>query len=133
MHLFTYGTLMFPAVWGLVLGRTFPTQAARVTGYAVYQARGEVFPVMVAAGDDDLVAGLAYLNVDDSAIVALDAFESDLYDRVAVSAALADGRQLACQAYVLPKRNRRLAASTGWDAARFEREALDEYLRRLSQ
>jgi gamma-glutamylcyclotransferase (GGCT)/AIG2-like uncharacterized protein YtfP len=133
MHLFTYGTLAFPQIWMRVVGREFPTQQATVAGYAAYRAKGELFPVIVPAGDEATVAGLVYFDVDDETVAALDEFESDLYERVDVDAVLEDGRPLRCGAYVLAEKHRSMASSEWWDAAWFEREAMGEYLRRIAR
>jgi len=133
MHLFTYGTLMFPKIWMRVVGRDFQSQPAVVRGYAAYRAQGELFPVMVPAGDDETVAGLVYFDVDDEAVAVLDEFESDLYERRDVDAVLEDGQPLLCGTYVLAKEHRGLASSERWDAAWFEREAMGEYLRRIER
>jgi gamma-glutamylcyclotransferase (GGCT)/AIG2-like uncharacterized protein YtfP len=131
MHLFAYGTLMFPEVWRRVVGRDFRTQRATVNGYVALRATGQLFPVLVPADVEETLAGLVYFDLDDSVFAMLDEFESDLYDRSSVDVVLEDGRTLACQAYVLPERNRQFASSQRWDSVWFEREAMAEYVRQL--
>ncbi len=131
MHLFTYGTLMFPAVWRAVVGREFPTRPASAAGFCVTRAQGELFPVMYAGHPGDVVRGLLYVDVDDATMAVLDEFESTLYERVALSATLADGGEVTCHAYLLPERNRRFASDEAWTREWFERAAMEEYLRRI--
>jgi gamma-glutamylcyclotransferase (GGCT)/AIG2-like uncharacterized protein YtfP len=132
MHLFAYGTLMFPEVWRRVVGRDFPMQRATVGGYVALRAKGQLFPVLVRGEAGETVTGVVYFDLEEGVFEVLDEFESDLYERVSLNAVLDDGRELTCQAYVLPERNRRFASSEPWDAAWFQREAMAEYLRRMT-
>ena len=131
MHLFAYGTLMFPEIWRRVVGREFGSQAAELVGFVVLQAQDDVYPVMLRSTSLDRVRGLIYFDLDDEALARLDDYESELYDRVAVDATLSNGETAACQAYVLPASHERIASSRRWDAAWFEREAMANYLQRL--
>jgi gamma-glutamylcyclotransferase (GGCT)/AIG2-like uncharacterized protein YtfP len=132
MHLIAYGTLMFPEVWRRVVGREFQTMRGSIAGYTALRAKGELFPVLVPGGANERVDGVVYFNLEDGTLARLDEFESDFYERVSVHAVLDDGRPLACQAYVLPERNRRFASRERWDPAWFQREAMKEYLRRIT-
>jgi gamma-glutamylcyclotransferase (GGCT)/AIG2-like uncharacterized protein YtfP len=131
MNLFAYGTLMFSEVWERVAGRPATSHSATLAGYAVYTARGDVYPVMVRTSANDIVQGIAYVDLDTTTIARLDEYESELYDRIAVEATLADGRSLCCEAYVLPGDRRQSASTASWDRARFERDELARYLARL--
>jgi gamma-glutamylcyclotransferase (GGCT)/AIG2-like uncharacterized protein YtfP len=128
MHLFAYGTLMFPEVWARVVGRVFETRPAFVDGFAVYRVRSGVFPAMLEARPEQRVAGLIYLDLDGAALAALDEYESELYDRLTITATLAEGRALACEAYVLPASRRQMASNEPWDAEHFRREQLARYV-----
>jgi gamma-glutamylcyclotransferase (GGCT)/AIG2-like uncharacterized protein YtfP len=131
MNLFAYGTLMYPEMWRRVVGREFPAEPAELAGYAVYRVADGVYPVLVAAQADARVRGLVFRDLDAAAFQRLDEYESDLYDRTAVSAVAADGRLIRCQAYVLPAARRAWASDEPWDAERFRRFELEAYLRRL--
>jgi gamma-glutamylcyclotransferase (GGCT)/AIG2-like uncharacterized protein YtfP len=48
MHLFTYGTLMFPEVWQAVVGRQFETTPAQLPGYEIYRVAGALYPGIIA-------------------------------------------------------------------------------------
>jgi gamma-glutamylcyclotransferase (GGCT)/AIG2-like uncharacterized protein YtfP len=133
MHLFAYGTLMFPEVWRAVTGRADRGAPAHLRGFAVSRVRNGVYPVMLAAGDDAVVAGLVYRDLDAATVAALDEFESDLYNRVAVTAILASGGAIGAQAYVVPAARREHASREPWDAAAFQRECLAAYLRALAE
>ena len=133
MHLFTYGTLMFPAVWRLVVGRDFRTAPATVNGFRVRRAAGQLFPVMYAGDAEDVVRGRVYFDLDDTTLRLLDKFESSLYERRALNAKLTEGgRTFRCEAYLLPSRNGRYASDEAWSSEWFEREGIEEYLRRIA-
>ena len=48
-------------------------------------------------------------------------YESDLYERIEVVAALQTGERLSCQAYVLPRSRRDFASDAAWDPEHFAR------------
>jgi gamma-glutamylcyclotransferase (GGCT)/AIG2-like uncharacterized protein YtfP len=114
MHLFTYGTLMFPEVWQAVVGRQFETTPAQLPGYQIFRVRDAVYPGIIAlypgiiavnpspSGrgqvrdfsdsrpstlDSGLspVPGLVYLDVDPESFARLDAFEGHEYIRRSVT------------------------------------------------
>jgi gamma-glutamylcyclotransferase (GGCT)/AIG2-like uncharacterized protein YtfP len=127
MNLFAYGTLMFPEIWERVVGGEFRHEPATVHGFSVYRAAGQVFPVMVAAGENDTVAGIVIYHLTAADLAALDDYESDIYERIDVAAVLTDGRVEGAQAYLLPDAMRYLASREPWTAAWFRREAMAAY------
>lgn len=131
MNLFAYGTLMFPEIWNRVVGGEFRRQSASVRGMVIYRAAGELFPVMVSGRDDDVAEGVVLFDLTASEMVALDAYESDLYERVEVTAALDDGRNVLAQAYLLPKRHASAATRERWSADWFRERAMASYIERF--
>lgn len=131
MNLFAYGTLMFPAIWRVIVGREAAGERACVKGYVVFRAPGDVFPVMVRGGPNDAATGLVFRDLDDSTIQALDDYEAVIYDRVEVVATVATGESIACQCYLLGRDYEKPASPEPWDAAAFERDELPGYLERM--
>ena len=131
MHLFTYGTLMFPDVWRRVVGRDFACQPATLRGYAVYRVRDDVYPVLVASEPTATADGLVYFNLGLETVEKLDRYESNVYVRQTVGATLDDDRLVECQTYFLSPKHRGRATADGWTAAWFAQHALEAYLRRL--
>jgi len=129
MNLFAYGTLMFPEIWERVVGGEFRHVPATVHGFSVYRAAGQLFPVMVAAGEHDSVAGIVIYDPTAAELATLDAYESEIYERIDVSAVLADGRIERAQAYLLPAAMRHLASREAWTADWFRREAMAAYMK----
>jgi gamma-glutamylcyclotransferase (GGCT)/AIG2-like uncharacterized protein YtfP len=119
MHVFTYGTLMFPEVWQVVVGRSFATVEGTAAGYAVYGVRNAAFPGMAAADDHQAARGVVYLDVDHAAVARLDLFEDDFYVRQTLSIACDDGQRRAADAYVVPNENRAVLTQDLWRADEF--------------
>ena len=115
MHVFTYGTLMFPEVWQAVVGREYAAVLGTAASYAIYRVADAVFPGIVAAGDDEAVRGVVYLDVDDAAVARLDRFEDDFYERQTLWVDCDDGERRAVGAYVVPAKNRAVLTDEPWD------------------
>jgi gamma-glutamylcyclotransferase (GGCT)/AIG2-like uncharacterized protein YtfP len=132
MHVFTYGTLMFPEVWQAVVGRMFDTVEGSAAGFAIYRVADAVFPGIVAAGDSDIVRGVVYLDVEHASLVRLDLFEDDFYQRQTLWIDCDDGEHRAADAYVVPSENRSILTDESWDRATFASSGgLDHFLRRF--
>lgn len=131
MHVFTYGTLVFPEVWQAVVGRPFATIAGHVSGYALYRVRDAVFPGMVATTTSEIVPGVVYLDVDEAAIAQLDQFEDHIYRRQTVPVACDDGHLREAETYVVPPEHRPALTEEPWTCEAFaERGDLEQFMRR---
>jgi gamma-glutamylcyclotransferase (GGCT)/AIG2-like uncharacterized protein YtfP len=114
MHVFTYGTLMFPEVWHEVVGRQFETVEGTAKGFAIFRVAEGVFPGMVAGVERDLVRGVVYLDVDHASLMRLDLFEGDFYERQAMWVECADGQRRSAEAYVVPPQYRHVLTDEPW-------------------
>jgi len=133
MHVFTYGTLMFPEVWRAVVGHKFATIEGSAKGYAIWRVRDAVFPGILEAGESDVVRGVVYLDVDDTSLARLDLFEDDFYERRTLWIDCDDGQRRAAQAYVVPKANRSILSSDPWDPDEFvARGHLKQFIERFA-
>jgi gamma-glutamylcyclotransferase (GGCT)/AIG2-like uncharacterized protein YtfP len=119
MHVFTYGTLMFPAVWQAVVGRAFKTIDGTAAGFEVFRVRDAVFPGIIAGTGGCFVGGVVYLHVDSGSLERLDRFEDDFYERRALSIDCSDGLQRMAEAYVVPAANRNVLTSEPWSRESF--------------
>jgi gamma-glutamylcyclotransferase (GGCT)/AIG2-like uncharacterized protein YtfP len=119
MHVFTYGTLMFPEVWQAVVGRQFPTVEGTVRGFAIFRVANAVFPGILAGDERDVVRGVVYLDVDHASLTRLDLFEDDFYERQSLWIECADGQRRAAEAYVVPPKNRQVLTNEPWQRATF--------------
>jgi len=129
MSLFTYGTLMFAEVWRRIGIGEFQSQPATLQGFAVYRLRDATLPGMFRTSNGDQTSGLIYHGLDEDVLFELDAYESDLYKRIAVQATAADGQVIDCQAYVIPESRRKALTDKPWDATWFKQHELANYLR----
>jgi gamma-glutamylcyclotransferase (GGCT)/AIG2-like uncharacterized protein YtfP len=114
MHVFTYGTLMFPEVWQAVVGRSFETVEGTAAGFEVFRVRDAVFPGIIAGIGECSVPGVVYLDVDHESTERLDRFEDDFYERRAIAVDCSDGQRRMAEAYVVPPANRSVLTSEPW-------------------
>ncbi|MEX0641049.1 MAG: gamma-glutamylcyclotransferase family protein [Pirellulales bacterium] len=133
MHVFTYGTLMFPQIWQAVVGREFVAVEGAATGFAIYRVREAVFPGITAATDADVVRGVVYLDVDEASLARLDRFEDDYYERQALWIACDDGQRRQANAYIVPIHSRVVLTDEVWDRGQFIASGgLDHFIRRFA-
>ena len=119
MHVFTYGTLMFPEVWRIVVGREFETVEGTLAGYSIFRVRDAVFPGIIAAAGECVVRGVVYLDVDAASVERLDRFEDDFYARqrfrsTAATASDARRTRMSCR-----RRIRHVLTAEPWNAETF--------------
>jgi len=133
MHVFTYGTLMFPKIWRAVVGREYATVEGTAAGFAVFRVVDAVFPGIVAATKDDAVRGVVHVDVDDTALDRLDVFEDAFYERQALWISCDDGQLRQAEAYVVPAHNRALLTDEPWCRDEFVASGgLDQFIRRFA-
>lgn len=99
IHVFTYGSLMFPEVWQRVVHGHYASQSARIDGHQRYAVSGDTYPgIVIQAGAS--VAGLLYRDIEAADLATLDHFEGDGYRRIGLQATTDDGAQVAVQTYL---------------------------------
>lgn len=126
MHLFTYGSLMFPEVWNTVVRGSYQKQPARLYGFQRRAIESETYPAAIAAGVDDHIDGQLYMNITADDMQRLDRFEGDDYDNVEVPLTLANGEVVMARLYLY--RHRERLAARDWDVAWFEREGIKSFI-----
>lgn len=122
-HVFTYGSLMFEAVWGRVVAGRYRSCEAWLPDYRRFAIRGETYPAIVQA-PGFRVAGRLWLDIDPADVDRLDRFEGAEYRResvrVCTDSAVDATAALAADCYIWLDPARLLAHD--WDAGQFERE-----------
>lgn len=126
-HVFAYGSLMFPQVWGQVVCARPAARPARLHGFERLVVRGETYPAIVECVGA-WVDGVVYLDVRAGDLRRLDAFEGADYERRALPIRLLDGigDRLDAQAYVWTDPSR--LESCLWDPDWFARDGLPVFL-----
>ena len=99
LNVFTYGSLMFPEVWGRVVRGNYRSTAACLDGHARFEIVGETYPGMVDRPGNS-VDGVLYFDVSPADIAALDAFEGAEYRRDTVRVALPSGEMVDAGTYI---------------------------------
>jgi gamma-glutamylcyclotransferase (GGCT)/AIG2-like uncharacterized protein YtfP len=132
MHVFTYGTLMFPEVWRAVVGHEFASVKGTAARFAIFRIKDAVFPGIAEAGDQDQVRGVVYLDVDETSLARLDRFEDDFYERRSLLVDCDDGAQRSADAYIVPTANLRVLTAEPWDRDNFVATGgLEHFIRRF--
>ena len=124
MDLFVYGSLLFPEVMRVLLGRVPDSTPATVAGWRVAALPGRVYPCLVPA--EALARGQVVSGLKPAEWRTLDAFEDTVYDLRRLT--LTDGRD--AWAYVCTSPSDALPHD--WDFQTFERDHLTDYLKRCS-
>jgi len=127
MNIFTYGSLMFPAVMKAVTGRDFSSRNARVKNHARFRVRGESYPGLTPL-EGAVTQGVLHLNVDALSLRRLDDFEGKLYERARISAEAPDGESLIAQTYLIKPQYRDRLSSEPWDPEHFEKADLVQFM-----
>jgi len=130
MNVFVYGTLLVPRIWEVVTGlestAAFP---ATLGGHSIRRVKGAVYPGIVADPSAPApVPGRIHLDIPDSALRRLDAYEDTFYERREVFVEV-DGRPpLAAQAYLVRAENAStILSDETWTLAWFEANGLEGF------
>ena len=127
MHIFTYGSLMFPSVMKAVTGREFSSRNARVKNHARFKVIGESYPGLTPL-EGAVTEGVLYLDVDAFSVKRLDDFEEELYERAGISAVALDGESLMAQTYLIKPQYRDRLSSEPWHPEHFEKADLIDFM-----
>ncbi|MBB6431518.1 gamma-glutamylcyclotransferase family protein [Algisphaera agarilytica] len=126
---FTYGSLVIPAVMEVVTGRSFRHENATLRDFERFLIAQQVYPGIVPA-EGMHVTGRLYFDVDEASLVRLDYFESEVYDRQTVEVELASGESTPAFSYVVSEQYRHLLSGEAWDEATFVERHLPNFLAR---
>ena len=130
MNLFVYGTLLVPKILSAVTGlEDLETASAELKGFDIFRVTGGDFPGIVEGTGP--VLGKVVLNVSETAMRRLDAYEDSFYEREVVEVST-NGGTLEAFAYVVPEEiAKSVLSDQTWTLEWFKREALDRYWERL--
>lgn len=124
--LFVYGTLMFPAVLDVLLGRVPATRPAGLDGWRVAALPGRSYPALVPG--ERRADGKVLLDLRPEEWRIIDAYEDDVYDLCRIELVPPAGEAVA---YVCPSTDD--ALDQDWDRDRFAAEELPAFVRRCAR
>lgn len=128
VHVFTYGSLMYPQVWERVVSGKYRSDELQISGFQRKSIRGEIYPALVAQSGG-AVLGRVYWHVRENDLVRLDFFEGDAYRRQVIPAAFG-GNTVEAQAYLWRPSMRARLSDNVWDPEHFEKVGLKPFLHR---
>jgi gamma-glutamylcyclotransferase (GGCT)/AIG2-like uncharacterized protein YtfP len=124
---FAYGTLQFPEVMRLVVGRILPSEPAVLEGYGRYLIQGQTFPGAVPEPGES-TSGVLYRDLDPVTMKRLDRFEDEFYEQRLVSVTTGSGESVPAFVYIVPEERTGILSREPWDEVQFAREHLVSFL-----
>ena len=124
-NVFTYGSLMFPVVWGRVVQGLYGSGEATIHGFQRLKIRGEHYPALIIHPNAGPLTGRVYFDVSANDIARLDHFETSDYARVSVAVTV-EGIVLAAGAYLTLKPE--ALETLEWSPEIFKRDGLESFL-----
>jgi len=121
---FAYGTLQLDEVMQAVTGSSFEALPAALEGYRRNRLVDRSYPG-VAPVEGAVTRGCVYRGIDAATLERLDIFESEIYDRLELTASLggdAPQQSLQVWVYVVAPRHRHLLSHEPWEVAEFMRD-----------
>lgn len=125
MNVFTYGSLMFPAVWTRVVRGDYRACDAAIHGFRRARVRDKEHPALIVSANAAPIVGRLYFGVGATDLARLDHFETVNYVRVTIAATVAD-RAVSAQAYLALNLDSLL--NDDWSATEFEQHGLPLFL-----
>lgn len=129
-RLFCYGTLQIPAVLEAVIGRSLDGGRARLSGFAAYRVRGEVYPG-IARTTGGTTPGRLYRKVSPSELAVLDRFEGALYRRTGRVVTTPDGRRVRAWVYRVASGREAMLTRTPWRLREFMHGDYQRFMQRF--
>lgn len=129
MNMFVYGTLLVPKIWEAVTRAPAPPMIlAELRGYSIFRVRNADYPGIVESTVDAVVPGLLVLDVPETALKRLDAYEDSFYERREVAVSTSELGDVPAHAYCIRATDApALLTGEPWTLARFEETALERF------
>lgn len=131
LPLFTYGTLMLPALMERILGRPLHPTPVRALACSRHPVIGAPYPgLLLCAECREGVRGELYTDMRPLDWPRLDAYESSLYDRKIIDIQWTPSKRSKAYAYVIPEKHAdRLDRSQDWSFQAFLQQHASQTLR----
>lgn len=127
INTFVYGSLMFDAVWDLLITNRYQKTAVRLEGHARVCVKGEVYPGLIKA-EGRSVDGILVTGVCDADIRILDRFEGEHYRRVPVEVTGPQGESYQAETYLFSNEGRFLLSDSEWSVDDFRDRGMQVFL-----
>lgn len=128
-HLFTYGSLMYPAVWQQIVSQDYDSETVTLKGYQRKCVLDQEYPAVVYTGrEEDQVIGRVYFDVSPQDQVALDVFEGKEYLRRTEQVQRQNQQFCEVDVYVYRPEYHAHLSEQDWCVDTFEREGLPKFI-----
>ncbi|WP_075184646.1 gamma-glutamylcyclotransferase family protein [Teredinibacter haidensis] len=135
MHLFVYGSLMYPRVWRSIVKGRYGQQNAELKGYRCVQVRNQHYPMIYSVRGGDSVEGQVYFHVRAKDIKRLTLFEGKEYTlrpvHLLLDSPLMGSRRLKAATFVASRLGRFKAGERKWNRGEFVQSGLDHFCKRF--
>ncbi len=111
---------MYPDIWQSLVSGHYPSQSAHLFGFQRVFIRGDRYPVLRPAAQQQSVAGVVYHNINRRDLNRLDVFEGEFYQRVRVTLFNREHQKCTAEVYLLKPKYRHLASKRPWAPEYFE-------------
>lgn len=131
-HVFTYGSLMFDAVWNLVVKEEYEKSTATLANYIRRAVIAEEYPAVFYQTGSSGVVGILYYNVTESDVLRLDKFEGQFYTRKHEQVMLENTTLLWAEVYAIRNSYRHIVSEKDWDPVYFEATAIKRFIQKYT-
>lgn len=128
VNVFTYGSLMYPAVWERIVRGQYRHEIAKLKGYTRKNVLGEVYPALVCSATPSQLTGRLYYHVDEEDLRRLDIFEGEFYRRICVRVFCEPSRQIQACCYLWREKYMDKLTHQDWDPKHFQEVGLPRFL-----
>ena len=129
-HLFVYGTLLYESVWQEIVGHHSPKHEAKILDWERFYVKEKCYPGIKYLPSAE-VDGALVTNLTADDWRKLDDFEDDIYSKKLLDVHVSDGSVVHAYVYAVEDGNDSFLSDKIWDAAEFERNKLEEFMRIL--
>ncbi len=127
LPLFAYGTLEIPEIIEALTGRAYTGRRAVLEDWARYLLKDSEYPGgMPVKGAK--IPGLIYEDFGETALMLVDHYEGELYERLQLVVKDEKGESVLCWVYVIRPERRDVLTDQEWDRETFVKNHLANYL-----
>jgi gamma-glutamylcyclotransferase (GGCT)/AIG2-like uncharacterized protein YtfP len=128
MNIFTYGSLMYPAVINALTDCNFSYEDVTIQDFERRAIQGKKYPGL-RRHIGSMAQGRLWFDIDESSMRMLDSFEDSLYERQTVEITSKSRGVINAFAYVVPKHLEHTLEDIPWDPNVFENMHLAQYVK----